>query len=99
MLVKAAVDMSKKVSNKSFKEPVSKTSNGSRVAETQRCELAKNPKNPELAKVEVFEGPQGKKLIVSGLWSIVRHPNYLGEILIQWSWVIPIGVTITVQNI
>ena len=71
---------------------------GNRSAETQRCEFAKNPKNPELAKVEAFEGPQGKKLIVSGLWSIVRHPNYLGEILIQWSWVIPIGETTTVQN-
>ena len=53
--------------------------------------MARNPKSPELVHVETFEGPQGKKLIVSGLWSIVKHPNYLGEILIQWSWVIPIG--------
>ena len=53
--------------------------------------MARNPKSPELVHVETFDGPQGKKLIVSGLWSIVRHPNYLGEILIQWSWVIPIG--------
>ena len=33
----------------------------------------------------------GKKLLISGWWGLVRHPNYLGEILIQWSWVLPAG--------
>ena len=33
-----------------------------------------------------------KKLIVSGWWSLVRHPNFLGEVIIQWSWALPAGV-------
>ena len=62
-----------------------------RSSETQRCELATNPTNPELVDLETVEGVQGRKLIVSGWWSLVRHPTYLGEVLIQWSWVLPLG--------
>ena len=39
----------------------------------------------------VLETTGGRKLLVSGWWGLVRHPNYLGEILIQWSWVLPAG--------
>jgi len=58
-----------------------------RASETQRCEFAKDPSS---AKPEgVLETTGGRKLLVSGWWGLVRHPNYLGEILIQWSWVLP----------
>merc|ERR1712087_1073623 len=54
---------------------------------TQRCEFAKDPSS---AKPEgVLETTGGRKLLVSGWWGLVRHPNYLGEVLIQWSWVLP----------
>lgn len=65
-----------------------------RSSETQRCEFAKDPANPSLAHLETFATAAGnKKLIVSGWWGLVRHPNYLGEVLIQWSWVLPAGVS------
>jgi protein-S-isoprenylcysteine O-methyltransferase Ste14 len=64
-----------------------------RSSETQRCEFAKNPGNPALAHLETVNTAGGRKLIVSGWWGLVRHPNYLGEILIQWSWVLPTGLT------
>ena len=52
-----------------------------RKAESQRCEAAKDPKS---GAIKLMEASQG-------LWNYVRHPNYLGEILIQWSWVLPAG--------
>jgi len=60
-----------------------------RTSETERCELSRDPSNPALSHLQTLEGLQGRKLIVSGWWGLVRHPNYLGEILIQWSWVLP----------
>jgi steroid 5-alpha reductase family enzyme len=29
---------------------------------------------------------QGKKLIVSGWWGFVRHPNYLGDLMLHTAW-------------
>lgn len=26
-----------------------------------------------------------------GAWSLIRYPNYLGQILMYWSWVLPAG--------
>lgn len=60
-----------------------------RSSETQRCEFAKNPSNPALSHLETVSTAGNRKLIVSGWWGLVRHPNYLGEVLIQWSWVLP----------
>lgn len=37
--------------------------------------------------MESIPTSQGKKLLISGYWSYVRHPNYLGDILIYLSWV------------
>ena len=62
-----------------------------RSSETQRCEFAKNPSNPALAHLETVSTAGNRKLIVSGCLGLVRHPNYLGEVLIQWSWVLPAG--------
>jgi len=68
-----------------------------RSSESQRCEFAKDPANPILAHLETVSTAGNRKLIVSGWWGMVRHPNYLGELLIQWSWVLPavcsLGVT------
>ena len=70
-----------------------------RSSETQRCEFAKDPTNPALAHLETVTTAGNKKLIVSGWWSLVRHPNFLGEVVIQWSWALPAGVYITITVI
>lgn len=41
--------------------------------------------------LETLPTAGGRKVLISGWWGLVRHPNYLGEILIQWSWVMPAG--------
>lgn len=33
----------------------------------------------------------GKSLIVSGLWGFVRHPNYLGDIIMALAWSLSCG--------
>lgn len=35
--------------------------------------------------METIPTSRGKKLMLSGLWGYVRHPNYLGDIIMQWS--------------
>jgi len=70
-----------------------------RSSETQRCELAKNPNNPALGHLQTVETSQSRKLIVSGWWGVVRHPNYLGELLIQWSWVLPAVSTLGMTDL
>ena len=45
----------------------------------------------QIADLETLPTAGGRKLLISGWWGMVRHPNYLGEILIQWSWVLPAG--------
>ena len=65
-----------------------------RSSETQRCELATNPSNPELGELETSRGVEGRRLIISSWWSLVRHPTYLGELLIQWSWVLPLAASL-----
>jgi hypothetical protein len=62
-----------------------------RSSEWQRCEFAKDASNPLLAHLETVSTAGNRKLIVSGWWGMVRHPNALGELLIQWSWVLPAG--------
>lgn len=33
----------------------------------------------------------GKSLLVSGWWGLVRHPNYLGDLLMALAWSLPCG--------
>ncbi len=62
-----------------------------RSSETQRCEFAKNPNQPSLRNLRTLSTAAGRKILAGGWWGLVRHPNYLGEILMQWSWVLPAG--------
>lgn len=64
-----------------------------RASETQRCEFAKDPNSSAMKNLETLPTAGGRKLLISGWWGMVRHPNYLGEILIQWSWVLPAVAT------
>lgn len=60
-----------------------------RSSETNRCEMAKNPSNPALRHLDSISAVGGKRILCSGWNGMVRYPNHLGEILINWSWVMP----------
>jgi len=70
-----------------------------RSSETQRCEFAKNPNNPCLSHLETLSTAGNRKIIVSGWWGLVRHPNYLGEILMSWSWILPAVGTLGLKSL
>ncbi|XP_076234062.1 lamin B receptor [Calliopsis andreniformis] len=56
-----------------------------RISNSQKNEFRKNPLSPSLSHLQTIPTDRGKKLIVSGLWGFVRHPNYLGDIIMWWS--------------
>ena len=58
-----------------------------RAAENQRCEMTQNPNSTYARQLQNIPAVGGKKILCAGWWGVVRNPNYLGEILIQWSWV------------
>lgn len=57
-----------------------------RASNLQKAAFRKNPLNPALAHFETIPTSRGKKLLVSGWWGWVRHPNYFGDIILHWAW-------------
>ncbi|XP_011504313.1 PREDICTED: delta(14)-sterol reductase isoform X2 [Ceratosolen solmsi marchali] len=56
-----------------------------RVSNSMKDKFRKNPFEPSLSHLETIPTKRGKRLIVSRLWGHVRHPNYLGDIIMHWS--------------
>ncbi|EJD50645.1 ERG4/ERG24 ergosterol biosynthesis protein [Auricularia subglabra TFB-10046 SS5] len=46
----------------------------------------RNPKN-----LQFFTTESGSKLLTSGWWGWLRHPNYLGDLIMAFSWSLPTG--------
>lgn len=47
--------------------------------------------------LETIATATGKRLLVSGWWGLVRHPNYLGDLLMALAWSLPCGKTRTCE--
>ncbi|XP_078001247.1 delta(14)-sterol reductase TM7SF2-like [Glandiceps talaboti] len=62
-----------------------------RGSNSQKWEFRRNPYNPKLAHLESVPTAAGTRLLVSGWWGLVRHPNYLGDILLMIGWSLPCG--------
>ncbi|KAL7294648.1 hypothetical protein TKK_0011951 [Trichogramma kaykai] len=54
-----------------------------RKCNNQKNEFRKNPFSSSLSHLETIPTKRGKRLIVSGFWGYVRHPNYLCDILMH----------------
>ncbi|XP_039091714.1 delta(14)-sterol reductase LBR [Hyaena hyaena] len=62
-----------------------------RCANSQKNSFRKNPADPKLAHLKTIPTSTGKNLLVSGWWGLVRHPNYLGDLLMALAWSLPCG--------
>ncbi|XP_068210046.1 delta(14)-sterol reductase TM7SF2-like isoform X2 [Palaemon carinicauda] len=58
----------------------------SRGSYSQIHAFRKNPSDPAVAHLESLPTSAGRRLLVSGWWGVVRHPNYLGSIISFTSW-------------
>lgn len=57
-----------------------------RGSNSQKHSFRSNPSDPALAYLESLPTPAGTRLLVSGWWGFLRHPNYLGDLLTFISW-------------
>ncbi|XP_051003999.1 delta(14)-sterol reductase LBR [Acomys russatus] len=64
-----------------------------RCANSQKNAFRKNPADPKLAHLKTIHTSTGKSLLVSGWWGFVRHPNYLGDLIMALAWSLPCGFT------
>uniref|UniRef100_A0A8C9I0L3 Delta(14)-sterol reductase LBR n=1 Tax=Piliocolobus tephrosceles TaxID=591936 RepID=A0A8C9I0L3_9PRIM len=62
-----------------------------RGANSQKNAFRKNPSDPKLAHLKTIHTSMGKHLLVSGWWGFVRHPNYLGDLIMALAWSLPCG--------
>ncbi|KFO82648.1 Lamin-B receptor [Cuculus canorus] len=62
-----------------------------RRANSQKNNFRRNPSDPKLAYLKFIPTATGKGLLVTGWWGFVRHPNYLGDIIMALAWSLPCG--------
>ncbi|NXG67368.1 LBR protein, partial [Hemiprocne comata] len=62
-----------------------------RRANSQKNSFRRNPADPKLAYLKFIPTATGKGLLVTGWWGFVRHPNYLGDIIMALAWSLPCG--------
>lgn len=64
-----------------------------RLSNSQKNKFRNDPKDPIFSGMDVIPTQSGKKLLVSGWWGICRKPNYLGDLIMAFSWSLTTGLT------
>ncbi|XP_035472732.1 delta(14)-sterol reductase LBR isoform X2 [Scophthalmus maximus] len=62
-----------------------------RKSNSQKNNFRRNPSDPKLSHLKTIPTATGKSLLVSGWWGVVRHPNYLGDLIMALAWSLPCG--------
>ncbi|XP_056157809.1 delta(14)-sterol reductase LBR [Lampris incognitus] len=62
-----------------------------RKSNSQKNTFRRNPSDPSLANLKTIPTATGKNLLAGGWWSVVRHPNYLGDLIMALAWSLPCG--------
>lgn len=62
-----------------------------RTSNSEKNAFRRNPSDPKLSYLKTIPTATGKSLLVSGWWGLVRHPNYLGDLIMALAWSLPCG--------
>lgn len=62
-----------------------------RRATNQRFIFRCDPRHPELEGMHSFRAESGNRILAGGWWGFVRHPDYLGELLLTVGLALPTG--------
>ncbi|XP_041831781.1 delta(14)-sterol reductase LBR [Melanotaenia boesemani] len=62
-----------------------------RKSNSEKNAFRRNPSDPKLSNLRTIPTATGKSLLVSGWWGLVRHPNYLGDLIMALAWSLPCG--------
>lgn len=62
-----------------------------RKSNSEKNAFRRNPADPTLSHLKSIPTATGKSLLVSGWWGVVRHPNYLGDLIMALAWSLPCG--------
>lgn len=62
-----------------------------RKSNSEKNAFRRNPADPRLSHLKSIPTATGKSLLVTGWWGVVRHPNYLGDLIMALAWSLPCG--------
>ncbi|KAM3920284.1 delta(14)-sterol reductase TM7SF2-like [Leptodactylus fuscus] len=64
-----------------------------RESNTMKHAFRLDPTDPHLARyrIQTIQSTSGRRLFLGGWWRVVRHPNYLGDIIMALAWSLPCG--------
>lgn len=62
-----------------------------RTSNEEKNRYRQNQNDQAFKGFDVIPTPSGKNLLVSGWWGVCRHPNYLGDIILNVAMCLPAG--------
>ena len=60
-----------------------------RGSNSQKDKYRQDPDAPQFRNIKTMPTARGRKLLIGGWWGIARHINYLGDIIMAFSWCLP----------
>jgi delta14-sterol reductase len=63
-----------------------------RTSNNEKNRFRTNPDDPAISYLKYMPTKSGSKLLTSGWWGRSRHPNYLGDWTMSWTYSLPTGI-------
>ncbi|KAL8648672.1 MAG: hypothetical protein Q9210_004845 [Variospora velana] len=63
-----------------------------RSSNNEKNRFRTDPDDPRIAHLNFMKTKSGRKLLTSGWWGFSRHPNYLGDWIMAWSYCLPTAI-------